>query len=65
MACVRPVSASGPAVESDRCDPSPASPERAVSSSTLLAGRRVLVIRHADEDYRLRVTRSGKLILTK
>ncbi len=36
-----------------------------VSSHDLLAGRRVLVIRHGAEEYRLQITRSGKLILTK
>jgi len=43
----------------------PGAPARAVSSSDLLAGRRVLVIRHGPEEYRLQVTRSGRLLLTK
>ncbi len=34
-------------------------------SQQLLRGRREVVIRHAGEDYRLRITRLNKLILTK
>ena len=36
-----------------------------VDSVTLMGGRRELLIRHGDEIYRLRVTASNKLILTK
>jgi len=36
-----------------------------VDSVTLLGGRRELIIRHGDEVYRLRLTASNKLILTK
>lgn len=36
-----------------------------VDSSTLMAGRRELIIRHGKDAYRLRVTASNKLILTK
>ena len=36
-----------------------------VDSSTLMQGRRELVIRHNAQTYRLRVTTSEKLILTK
>jgi hemin uptake protein HemP len=36
-----------------------------ISSETLLAGRRQLIIQHGDEQYRLLLTRSNKLILTK
>ena len=36
-----------------------------VSSETLLAGRRQLIIQHGEEQYRLLLTRSNKLILTK
>ncbi len=36
-----------------------------VSSDELLAGRRELVIEHSGEEYRLRLTSKGKLILTK
>ena len=34
-------------------------------SQQLLQGRREVVIHHAGEDYRLRITRLNKLILTK
>lgn len=36
-----------------------------VDSTTLLKGRRELLIRHGDQTYRLRMTASDKLILTK
>jgi len=36
-----------------------------VDSVTLMSGRRELIIRHGDDLYRLRVTASNKLILTK
>lgn len=36
-----------------------------VDSATLMKGRRELLIRHGNETYRLRITASNKLILTK
>jgi hemin uptake protein HemP len=36
-----------------------------VDSATLMGGRRELLIRHGDDIYRLRITASNKLILTK
>jgi hemin uptake protein HemP len=36
-----------------------------VDSVTLMSGQRELIIRHGAESYRLRVTASNKLILTK
>jgi len=45
-----------------------AKPERdaaSIESSQLMAGRRELLIRHGTSTYRLRVTASEKLILTK
>ena len=36
-----------------------------VDSVTLMKGRRELVIRHGADTYRLRITASNKLILTK
>ena len=36
-----------------------------VDSVTLMGGRRELIIRHGADAYRLRVTASNKLILTK
>ncbi|MDP1841521.1 MAG: hemin uptake protein HemP [Reyranella sp.] len=47
--------------EADRPDPS----TPVVDSATLMSGRRELIIRHGVESYRLRVTASNKLILTK
>jgi hemin uptake protein HemP len=38
---------------------------RVVSSADLLDGSREIIIRHVGEDYRLRLTRAGKLILNK
>jgi hemin uptake protein HemP len=40
-------------------------PHPVVRSSDLFQGGKELVIRHAGEEYRLRITRNGKLILTK
>jgi len=45
-------------------DADPASPRR-VNSRALLGGGRELLIQHAGEEYRLRLTSKGKLILTK
>ena len=36
-----------------------------VDSATLMGGRRELLIRHGEDVYRLRITASNKLILTK
>jgi len=36
-----------------------------ISSEVLLSGKKELIIEHAGEDYRLRITSKGKLILTK
>jgi hemin uptake protein HemP len=38
---------------------------RRISSQTLLAGDRELVIQHQGSEYHLRLTRNDKLILTK
>jgi hemin uptake protein HemP len=38
---------------------------RAVESAALFAGRREIVIRHGQTEYRLRITRTDRLILTK
>lgn len=38
---------------------------RKLSSSLLFGTRNEVVIVHNDEEYRLRITRAGKLILTK
>ena len=44
---------------------SEASGRHTVRSSDLFQGGKELVIRHGAEEYRLRITRTGKLILTK
>jgi hemin uptake protein HemP len=46
-------------------DATPATPVRRISSQRLLAGERELVIQHLGSEYHLRLTRNGKLILTK
>jgi hemin uptake protein HemP len=40
-------------------------PIRTIRSEELLKGTREVLIQHADEVYRLRLTRNGKLILQK
>jgi hemin uptake protein HemP len=58
----RPPSANVPGSESAPPAPAPST----ISSETLFApGQREVVIEHGGERYRLRVTRNGKLILTK
>jgi hemin uptake protein HemP len=42
-----------------------ATPPPAVDSRELLRGAREIVIRHGDQEYRLRHTQNDKLILTK
>lgn len=39
--------------------------ERYTTSEALFAGARELLIKHAGDEYRLRLTNQGKLILTK
>ncbi|MGH8479957.1 MAG: hemin uptake protein HemP [Gammaproteobacteria bacterium] len=43
----------------------PAPSKRRLASRDLLAGRDEVIIEHAGQEYRLRHTRAGKLILTK
>jgi hemin uptake protein HemP len=40
-------------------------PKRRLTSRDLLAGRDEVIIEHAGQEYHLRHTRAGKLILTK
>jgi hemin uptake protein HemP len=56
--------ASNPAADGTEATPRPAGAHR-VRVETLLAGRREVIIEHRDEEYRLRLTSKGKLILTK
>lgn len=46
-------------------EPDEAAPPRTIRSEELMAGAREIVILHNGETYRLRITRNGKLILTK
>nr|WP_294839953.1 hemin uptake protein HemP [uncultured Methylotenera sp.] len=46
-------------------NPAQAAPVKETTSEALFAGARELVIKHFGEDYRLRLTNQGKLILTK
>jgi len=41
------------------------SSNRRISSQSLLAGAKEILIQHADQVYRLRETRNGKLIMHK
>jgi hemin uptake protein HemP len=60
----RPSIGSTQAARSDTAPPRcPA--HRVVKSHDLLAGHRVLIIQHGSDEYRLHLTRGGKLILTK
>ena len=38
---------------------------RTISSRDLMGNDRLVIIRHEQEDYRLQITATGKLILTK
>jgi len=40
-------------------------PQRKLTSEALMAGAREVILEHRGEQYRLRVTSNGKLILTK
>ncbi len=57
-----------PVSDEPREDESEASPQarpRRLKVSELLAGEREAILEHGGQDYRLRITASGKLILTK
>jgi hemin uptake protein HemP len=43
----------------------PAAAPRRLKVSDLMAGAREAILEHSGQDYRLRITASGKLILTK
>jgi hemin uptake protein HemP len=38
---------------------------RTITSEELMGGGRVIIVRHGNDEYRLRLTAAGKLILTK
>lgn len=46
-------------------EPTAATSERQVPSASLFQGRREIIIVHHGQEYRLRITRADKLILTK
>jgi hemin uptake protein HemP len=52
-----------PAGSSNR--PPAAGAVRSITSEALLAGQRMILIRHGSDEYRLQITGAGKLILTK
>lgn len=43
----------------------PSHPASAITTETLFRGRHEIFISHNGEQYRLRITKNGKLILTK
>jgi hemin uptake protein HemP len=49
----------------ERAPAAPPLPSRRVNSAALLGGASELVIEHSGQEYRLRRTRQGKLILIK
>jgi hemin uptake protein HemP len=49
----------------DRPPPAPSGTRRVLSSGELFAEAHEVVIVHGRDEYRLRITRAGKLILTK
>ena len=46
-------------------EPTASTSERQVPSTALFQGRREIIIVHHGQEYRLRITRADKLILTK
>ena len=54
-----------PNPEISSSSPADSAAPRIVSSESLLAGRRELIIKHGADHYRLRLTASNKLILVK
>jgi hemin uptake protein HemP len=60
------VSSDDPSTADDkRSDPPAAGRPRRLKVSDLLAGAREAFLEHGGQDYRLRITANGKLILTK
>ncbi len=46
-------------------DPRAPSDKKMLESKNLFEGQREIIIKHQGEDYRLRITKAGKLILNK
>ena len=57
---MRPVTSDVPRLEAP-----PGRGPRRIASEQLMAGRHEIIIAHGDDEYRLRLTGSGKLLLTK
>ncbi len=57
----------GPEREGGAATPAPAlrPSKRRIASAVLLGAAREVIIEHAGEEYQLRVTKNGKLLLTK
>jgi hemin uptake protein HemP len=51
--------------EAQPSSPRPATTPRRLKVSDLLDGEREAILEHGGQDYRLRITATGKLILTK
>ncbi len=58
-------SGAGHAPDAPRTEAAASNARRSVASDDLFQGLRELVILHRNDEYRLRSTRAGKLILTK
>lgn len=54
-----------PQADASKSNVSKTAASRSISSSSLLEGAKEILIQHADQIYRLRETRSGKLIMHK
>lgn len=54
-----------PSASADRAPVLPADPTRVIRSEEIFAGERMVVIQHADAQYRLLITRNDRLILQK
>ncbi len=64
---VQQPAARDPAIADSALQPHPLLPPRPLRISTdrLMGGRREIVLQHGLEEYRLRITSTGKLLLTK
>jgi hemin uptake protein HemP len=48
-----------------RCEPSTPKMKPRLQAAALLAGAREVIIEHGSQEYRLQITKQGKLLLTK
>lgn len=56
---------SDPPKDASEADDSGRTPVRSLTTDDLFRGEKLLIIRHAGEDYRLMLTRNNRLILQK